>query len=207
MILGRMNQHKKNDNYNMSIVDPGSIETFSGQLIDPLRPDPDTVLIEDIARSLSMQCRFNGHCTRFYSVAEHSVHCAKLAEKLFPESPEIAIFALLHDGSEAYLCDVPRPVKASFPNYLQWEAVLSDIIYRKFTGISPAEDDEKKILKVDNIMLATESFYLVSSKGEGWGVPEEVDDTLKLYCWSPEKAEQEFHKLFKKYSDKKQSRS
>ena len=188
---------------NITLVDTGKIETFSGHLIDPLRPDPDNVLIEDIARSLSMQCRFNGHCTRFYSVAEHSVNSAKLAEKLFPERPEIAIFALLHDGSEAYLCDLPRPIKSSFPNYLEWEAVLSDIIYCKFTGVSPAEDDEKKILKVDNIMLATESFHLVSSKGEGWGVPEDVDDTLTLYCWSPEEAEYEFNELFQKYKNNK----
>ena len=198
-----MDKDKKSDGCNLTLVDVGSIETFSGHLIDPLNPLPDAVVIEDIARSLSMQCRFNGHCSGFYSVAEHSVNCAKLAEKLFPDTPVIAIFALLHDGSEAYLCDVPRPVKSSFPNYLKWEAVLSDIIYRKFSGVLPTEDDEQKILKVDNIMLATEAFHLVSSKGKGWGVPEDVDYDLKLYCWSPERAEYEFYELFKKYKNKK----
>ena len=64
---------------NIPPVDTGSIEIFSGQLIEPFRPDP--VLIEDITRSLSIQCRFNWCCTRFHSVAEYSVNCAKLADK------------------------------------------------------------------------------------------------------------------------------
>jgi hypothetical protein len=40
------------------------IETFSGKKINPLDADEDSLDIVDIAHSLSMQCRFNGHCKR-----------------------------------------------------------------------------------------------------------------------------------------------
>ena len=182
-------------------MNSGCIETFSGMMIDPLAPEAGLISIDDIAHSLSMQCRFNGHSTRFYSVAEHSVHAAKLAEKFFPDKPIIAKFALLHDASEAYLCDVPRPIKSSFPNYLEWESALSEIIYKKYTGKLPTEADEAMILKVDNIMLATESRELIPSKGKDWGVPECVDSETTLFCWSPEEAENEFYKIFKRYSE------
>ena len=68
-------------------------------------PNPDDIRIEDIAHALSNQCRFAGHAREFYSVAEHSVHVSQLC------LPEHALWGLLHDASEAYLVDLPRPLK------------------------------------------------------------------------------------------------
>jgi len=187
------------ESLNTDFVDAGCIETFTGRLINPLDPDPDDIFIEDIAHSLSLQCRFNGHCANFYSVAEHSVHAAKLAEILFPEKPKIAYFALLHDASEAYLCDIPRPIKSSFTHYLEWEKALSDIIFRKFAKKLPSSEDDEMILKVDNIMLATESFHLTASKGEKWGLSEQPNSNISLFYWSPEEAEIHFQELVDKY--------
>ena len=195
-----MEEDRKNKLLDPESIYSGCIETFTGRLINPLRPDESEVDIEDIAHSLSMQCRFNGHCARFYSVAEHSVHTAKLAEMLFPKDPDIAKFALLHDASEAYLCDIPRPLKSSFINYLKWEKLLSDIIFRKFLKRVPLQGGDEKILKVDNIMLATESFELSASKGEMWGVPEKRRSDISLFCWSPDVAEKQFRKLAAKYN-------
>src|ERR1039457_118422 len=83
----------------------GFIGTFSGLRFWPLDPNPEKILIDDIAHALAHQCRFGGHASRFYSVAEHSVHVSRLCP------PEDALWGLLHDASEAYLVDLPRPLK------------------------------------------------------------------------------------------------
>lgn len=90
-------------------------------LLDMLMVDVD---IQDIAHHLSHQCRFNGACDFHYSVAQHSVHVLEMlwwhtrprAGEEFPEMRDIRRYrllnaALLHDGSEAYLGDVVRPLK------------------------------------------------------------------------------------------------
>ena len=59
----------------------GSITTHSGVRFWPLLPNPDDILIEDIAHSLSLQCRFAGHSRVFYSVAEHSVRVSQLSDR------------------------------------------------------------------------------------------------------------------------------
>jgi hypothetical protein len=94
----------------------------SGRIYYPLDPRPEDVFIEDIAHSLSMQCRYGGHSRVFYSVAEHSYHLSFLV----PE--EHALVALLHDATEAYVSDVPRPLKPYLSNYaeiedLNWAAI------------------------------------------------------------------------------------
>lgn len=88
----------------------GWIQTRSGHRFDYQFPDPDSIVIEDIAHALSMKCRFNGHCSRFYSVAEHSIRVS-LMLATEQQTPEVQFFGLMHDTAEAYLPDVPRPLK------------------------------------------------------------------------------------------------
>lgn len=83
----------------------GWIQTFTGVHFYPLDPRPCEILIEDIAHALSMQCRYSGHVNRFYSVAEHSIRVAELVPR------ELRLLALMHDAAEAYLVDLPRPLK------------------------------------------------------------------------------------------------
>src|SRR5438552_3035736 len=107
------------------------IQTFTGKKFFPLEPNADDICIEDIAHSLSMQCRFNGHSKQFYSVAQHSV---LIASWWFGDYPKLAKYALLHDASEAYLSDIPRPLKQlpEFEFYKKAEQLLQDLIYAKF---------------------------------------------------------------------------
>jgi hypothetical protein len=89
-------------------VDPGPyIQTISGG--NPFDPDPGEIEIEDIALALSHQCRFGGHCRVFYSVAQHSCLVSDLV--IERGGNLAALWALLHDASEAYLVDLPHPLK------------------------------------------------------------------------------------------------
>lgn len=102
------------------------ITTFTGRNLDPLDLSPDQVDIQDIAHALAQTCRFGGHCRDFYSVAEHSV----LVSNLCPEDARLE--GLLHDAAEAYLGDVPAPLKAALPNFASVEESVLRVVARKF---------------------------------------------------------------------------
>ena len=104
---------------------PDRIRTYTGRYIDPLNPTPEDIHIEDIAHALSHQCRFGGHTTLFYSVAEHSLDVLSRVN-----ADRLA--ALLHDASEAYLLDIPSPVKYRLPGYREAEDRLMAVIAEKF---------------------------------------------------------------------------
>jgi hypothetical protein len=91
------------------------MQTYTGRQYWPMDPRPHEVYIEDIAHSLSLQCRYAGHCIKFYSVAEHSVLIAR--HLAATRAPEVAFAGLLHDAPEAYCVDIPRPLKPYLTNY------------------------------------------------------------------------------------------
>ncbi len=140
------------------------IQTISGKRVNLPIPKMEQIDIEDIAYSLSMKCRFNGHTNKYYSVAEHSIRVSELVE------PRLQLAALLHDANEAYLPDIPRPVKELLPEYKEIENLTEDAVNRKF-GIVLTATDRIAIKKADNIMLATEGRDLMGDT-EGWGLVE-----------------------------------
>jgi hypothetical protein len=94
------------------------IATRSGKLVNPFDLQPEDVDVLDIAHALSNTCRWTGHTSRFYSVAEHSVRVAERARELLAEVGHGlraqllgTLWGLLHDAPEAYLVDMPRPLK------------------------------------------------------------------------------------------------
>lgn len=103
------------------------IQTYTNKHFYPFDPNPDDICIEDIAHSLSLQCRFTGHSKVFYSVAQHSVLVSELS------GPHV-LWGLLHDASEAYLTDVARPVKhsAAFATYRYAESIIMKAICKRF---------------------------------------------------------------------------
>jgi 5'-deoxynucleotidase YfbR-like HD superfamily hydrolase len=125
------------------------ITTFSGMRFPLLEARPEHVVLEDIAHSLSQQCRYNGHCPRFYSVAEHSVLIAEWVERR-TGSRRLALETLMHDASEAYLCDVPAPLKPLLTNYRQIEIQVERLVARRFNLAYPwhelAKEADKRIV-------------------------------------------------------------
>ncbi len=107
------------------------IETYMGKQVDPLEMRVQDVDINDIAHALSLAPRFAGHTSKLYSVAEHSVNVA-LILRGWKCTPSIQLEGLLHDGSEAYICDIPKPIKQLMPEYRVIEQRLQDTIYKRF---------------------------------------------------------------------------
>lgn len=138
------------------------IETYGGHFFPLLSPTTEDVCIEDIAYALSNLCRFTGHSSRFYSVAEHSWHCANMLQD---QSKTVQLSALLHDASEAYCGDVSSPLKQLLPEYKKIEHNIASVIYKKYNLEYPYSS---LIAMVDTSMLNTEAYYLMLSKGNNW---------------------------------------
>lgn len=144
------------------------IQTYTGKCFYPLDPQPDDIDIVDIAHALSGMPRFNMHSSRHYSVAEHSILVAcHVAQEC--SDPLVVLAALLHDASEAYLCDVPRPLKTmpEMAAYRAMEARAESVIAAKFGVPWPLP----AIVKVhDERALATEYRDLVPVKRAPWNL-------------------------------------
>lgn len=139
------------------------ILTYTGVMFDPTHPNPELIDPRDIAHALSMLCRANGHFPHFYSVAQHSLNCMREAQAR-GYSPRVVLGCLLHDGSEAYLSDVTRPVKALLPQYKEAERVLQDVIYEKWLSYAPSEEELAEISAVDDCVLYYEFLTLTGRK-------------------------------------------
>ena len=173
--------------------DDGWILTFSGLRFWPFKPDPSHILIADIAHALAHQCRFAGHVRQFYSVAEHSVRVSELC------AADDALWGLLHDGSEAYLQDIPRPLKRlpELSAYREAELNLQRLIAVRF-GLNP--EQPPTVTAADDAMLAVEYRQLLQPDH---GIPQDAtagihgSDMLSA-PWTPKVAEQRFLERFDK---------
>ena len=112
--------------YAKELFKPDHICTYSGFYFNAFDPNPDKILIEDIAHALSNQPRYGGHLPKFYSVAQHCLHVARCLPT------NLKLCGLLHDATEAYLCDIPSPFKARMPEYKAAENNLLTAILKKY---------------------------------------------------------------------------
>jgi len=159
--------------------------TFTGRQFWPMDPRPEDIDIRDIAHHLSLICRFNGACRRFYSVAQHScIVSDNLPQPLRREG-------LLHDAPETYYGDVVRPLKYSLPEYLRAERLGAQAVALRF-GVPAVTSREVKV--ADNRALMTERRDLMAVTPHPWLVTEAQFPPFpeKIIPWSPVKAEAEF---------------
>jgi uncharacterized protein len=127
--------------------------TFSGAWFYPNDPQPDEITVLDIAHALSHQCRYNGHCPEFYSVAQHAVICSTVARELGLDET-VQFEALMHDAAEAYVSDLPRPVKMLLPEYYALEQRVQAGIAAKYGFVAVMSGEVREI---DNRVLHTEA--------------------------------------------------
>lgn len=141
-----------------------SIELHTGEIFNILEP---TFEIESIAHSLAQNARFNGHLTEFYSVAQHSLLVAYLMDEVVGGDP---LEGLLHDGTEAYLSDVPAPLKQLLPDWKKLDHKLEEQLREHF-GVGPKTEECKL---ADWIALFIEGYHLLPSRAEWFTAPEGV---------------------------------
>jgi 5'-deoxynucleotidase YfbR-like HD superfamily hydrolase len=144
---------------------------------DTIWNDQRDIRIEDIAHALSHLCRFTGHTRTFYSVAEHSVRAS------YEVPPHLALDALLHDATEAYLGDVSSPLKSLLPDYRKIEDMLSRRIAIVFGTTWPMLPEVKH---ADLVMLATEKRDLMGNdSGEGWSCLDGIEPCPEIIVSRP----------------------
>lgn len=173
------------------------IETASGLAVNLLDPDPETIVLRDIALGLSRQSRFVGQCSRYYSVAEHSLLTLALARGYLEQpilSEEIQKAALMHDGHEAFLRDFPSPLKKHFTEY---EVLVDRLDQALMTKFSIESFSLPEIKKLDSIALSIEAWRLMPCRPENWTSPLDPSykgislDPIELECgdiYYPDKA-------------------
>jgi len=160
------------------------ITTFSGKMVDPFNPDPEQICLSDIAQSLSLQVRFCGHINDFLSVAQHCVMVSDMCETELGKK-----WGLLHDASEAYISDVPRPLKQHLSLFREVEERLFRAIAERFKLDYPMPDE---VAFYDYVSLHMESRDFMPNgacvpKPEGYEVP-----STRLAVWEPKDAKERF---------------
>lgn len=162
-------------------------QTFTGRKFHPLDPRPEEVWVEDIGHALAKQCRFGGACLRHYSVAEHCLRVGwrvwllslpTMTDGEFIPVTSIPLGALkqlaqrmlagvLHDGSEAYVIDVPRPLKIALLGYAEIEQRVMLSITERF-GLDAGAFELPAVKKADEELLITEARDLMAEPPEPW---------------------------------------
>lgn len=164
------------------------IATVGGGQFWFLEPEKNAYDIDIIAHALSKLCRFGGHSNWFYSVAEHSILMAEWTER-FMGSKHKALQALLHDAGEAYLVDVPRPIKLKCPDYKAIENTVEAALRKQFELPHPLPN---WLQELDMRMLKTERDVMV--QGNFPWVCDELQplEQVTFKFWQPEEAKLKF---------------
>lgn len=152
-------------------------------------PSVDDIHIEDIAHSLSLICRFGGHCNTFYSVAQHSVLVSTLVD-----DPELQLIALLHDATEAYIGDIITPLKKILSQYTDIEDKFHLTIGEKFGLGDDLVHLPPAVKYADVKALKTEVRDLMGGESEDWKVWPDgmVPDEHKIIPLPPKQAAELF---------------
>lgn len=135
---------------------PNVVRTNTGILFSLKNPVPEMVFAVDIAVGLSRECRFSGATKKFYSVAEHSVWMALRAKEKYPHLTALPFKALLHDGHEAYIKDIPSPVKSMFAAaYASLADPIQEAIHKRF-AVTVSDEERNALYVLDQDALEWE---------------------------------------------------
>ena len=190
----------------------GTIQTFTGKRFCYKDPTPESIDITDIAVALSRECRYAGHILLYYSVAQHCVHVSEVVS--LTSTPEtasevgavlmqrgfkdnelryqlvqdcLAFLGLMHDATEAYMKDIPSPLKAILPDYKALEEKAERAVFARFGLLELYENPNiwETVKRADYGMYLTEVRTLWPNRHiDGHGVPFDV----KIHPWDPNEA-------------------
>lgn len=191
-------------------VDAGSRggwnECYTGTRFYTFDPQPEDVKIADIGHSLGLQCRYNGNCRRFYSVAEH---CCLLSDYVRPrgwhnlegpwpgkwigEFKYDALVALMHDAAEAYIGDLIRPVKHRMQQFKELEALIEAVV---FPSLGLPAEIPAWMRELDSRILCDERAQVMLTDHNEWSTDELDPLGVRIRFWPPARAEFEFLRRF-----------
>lgn len=167
------------------------IETYTGKTFCPLAPVWADINVADIAHALANQGRYSGHSRFRYSVAEHSVRVSELLEA-WGAPRKVQFWGLLHDASEAYLVDLPTPLKVTArlgDPYREAERRLMRAVCKRF-GLPV--DEPTSVRAADAVLLATEVRDLMHGDRDYWRKINALPLTERIRPWGDGVAEWEF---------------
>jgi len=161
------------------------IETYTGVKFYPFDPRLEEIVVEDMIHAVCNLCRFGGHSKIFYSVGQHSLMVYRyLTDRNY--SPSVRLYGLTHDFTEAYLIDLPRPIKRMLIDYQRMEERLFDLIWQSFGAPKLDDDDIEAVKKADDIVLSHEARVLGVNKNKwaqhvdlGYPIVEEKPSDVK----------------------------
>jgi len=165
------------------------METASGRKLWPLDIRPGDVHPEDVAHGLAMTCRYGGHTGRFYSVAEH---CCRLADYVLLTSDyQFALDLLTHDAAEAFLGDIPRPLKRAMP--AGWKEIEEAADRACAAALGARYPFLQAVKDLDSRILVDERAALMSLSGNAWDEIERLPKLgVPIEAWPPEQAKEEW---------------
>lgn len=151
----------------------------SGRHFDLANPEASEISIDDIAHGLAHTCRYAGQCDGFYSVAEHSVLVSQVVE-------HSRLAALFHDAAEAFIGDMPQPLKRLLPAYKTLEVKIEQAIFARLEIDWPAPIEVKV---ADYSVMAAEQEVLMPIGTNTWLIDAKVAvANVRIQKLPPEKA-------------------
>lgn len=173
------------------------VETYTGRTFFPLAPNVNDITIIDIAHHLANQCRYSGAASFYYSTAQHCCLLADFVQKQPGATPLDCLQILIHDAAEAYLVDIPRPIKQHMPQFREWDRSIQMCVrsWLDLGGVPiPPWQDE-----VDSRIIVDERAQVMSDSGNDWGHNLEPLG-IEIAPWSNILAEQQFLMRYAAYS-------
>lgn len=156
-----------------------TILLYSGNYFSYEHPHQSVWTIEDVAHGLAMTCRFGGQARRYYSVAEHSVYVSQLVPT------ELAWDALLHDAAEAFICDMPKPLKEMLPDYKVVEKRVEAAIADRYGLIDPMPSE----IKMADIQMLRAEQVQIMRNNDNWHWTFDVPEPdVQIACLAPDQA-------------------
>ena len=170
------------------------MQTYTGKKFYPADADPGDIDIKDISHALAHICRFNGHVKTYYSVAQH---CCIVSNNL-GTNPKLRMAGLLHDAAEAYICDLPAPIKREneLAGYRTLEKRLQSKINKAFDVEFEAVKYADIITHADTRALATEKRDIIAHKELDWGIEKFSPFFDTIIPLEPKMAKIEFENTF-----------